>query len=146
MSITITTEYVCFARKRLERFKKYETMFGNIYSIARGNKVGKRGRPGSLPSMFINQDMAKRMVALLEGPSVSIDGHRHVSMDVHDAGIKAFQELVTNLRKTTALEFCGEDADRFGDLMLEEIRCRADRLEDDLVITYQEDPSEHDEV
>ena len=154
-NVVVTQEWVPFSGKRLMRFEKYETMYGNIFHIAKGPE--RKG--GSKHSRFITQDMAKRMVTLLQGPSQMMKGNeaqglddallgpdgkvRHVTKEVYDNGMQAFQELADNLRKMTVPEFLRLDpfenhewVEKLG--LDAELKARARQVQADIELTQTE--------
>lgn len=131
MSITITQEYECFSSKRLMRFSKYLSMYGNVYQINKGPENG-----GIKETPIITKDIANRIVKLQDGPSIKIDGERHVVSDVYINGMQAWQEVADNVRR---YDF-GEDKEfalRMG--LGDEIEMRAVRLEMDIQDTLDEE-------
>ena len=126
MSITITTEYEAFGPKRLLRFETYVSMYGNIY------KINKEESP---ETQIITKDIANRLVKLQSGPSISIDGERHVTTEVYNNGMQAWQEVANNIRKYDFKEDI-DFAKKHG--LDQDLEMRATRLEMDIDFTLNE--------
>ena len=126
MSITITTEYEAFGPKRLLRFEPYISMYGNIY------RINKEESP---ETQIITKDIANRLVKLQAGPSISIDGERHVTTEVYNNGMQAWQEVANNIRNYDFKEDI-DFAKKHG--LDQDLEMRATRLEMDIDFTLNE--------
>lgn len=126
MSITITTKYEAFGPKRRLRFETYVSMYGNIY------KINKEESP---ETQIITKDIANKLIKLQSGPSVSIDGERHVTTEVYNNGMQAWQEVANNIRNYDFKEDI-DFAKKHG--LDQDLEMRATRLEMDIDFTLNE--------